>query len=158
MTKDERAWNGRHVFLMFAGAFGVIILANLALTIAAVRSFPGMDIKNSYVASQQFERKRQMQEQLGFRSFALYDGNTLEIGIDSKDGVPAELAWFSARVGRPTHQRSDLWPEFHFDGRHHTTTVELDPGYWNLDISANSLDGQPFQQKLTLWVSTRHRQ
>ena len=157
MKDGGEKWGGRHVLLMLVGAFGVIVAANLALAIAAVRSFPGMDIRNSYVASQQFERKRQLQEQLGWTSSADYDSGRLQIVITAADGLPAQPERFAARLGRPTHNRDDLWPEFHFNGMHHAAAVELDPGYWNIDIDASSADGQPFQQMLKLWVSTKRQ-
>ena len=157
MKDGGRGLSGRHVLLMLVGAFGVIVAANLALAIAAVRSFPGMDIRNSYVASQQFERKRQLQEQLGWTSSADYDPGRLRVLITGADGLPVQPERFAARLGRPTHNRDDLWPEFHFDGRHLAAAVQLDPGYWNIDISASSADGQPFQQMLKLWVSTKQQ-
>lgn len=42
---------GRHVLLMFVAGFGIIIAVNLTLAFSAVRTFPGLEVKNSYVAS-----------------------------------------------------------------------------------------------------------
>ena len=47
---------GRHVFGIFAVGFGTIIAVNMVLAISAVRTFPGLEVDNSYVASQQFGR------------------------------------------------------------------------------------------------------
>ncbi|MEL7345657.1 MAG: FixH family protein, partial [Pseudomonadota bacterium] len=49
-----RQLTGWHVFGMFALAFGIIISVNMTLAFQAVRTFPGLEVKNSYVASQAF--------------------------------------------------------------------------------------------------------
>ena len=46
---------GWHVFAGFVFAFSIIISVNLTLAFNAVRTFPGLEVKNSYVASQSFE-------------------------------------------------------------------------------------------------------
>ena len=56
--------SGRHVFAGFALAFGVIISVNLTLAYNAVQTFPGLEVANSYVASQQFDANRAAQEAL----------------------------------------------------------------------------------------------
>ena len=63
---SEAKLTGRHVALIFGGAFTVIIGVNLTLAVKAVGTFPGLETKNSYVASQNFEHDRAAQEALGF--------------------------------------------------------------------------------------------
>ncbi len=46
-------------------AFAVIIAVNLVLAFKAVRTFPGLEVENSYVASQTFDAERTAQEALG---------------------------------------------------------------------------------------------
>ena len=45
--------------------FGVIIAANLAMLFAATGTFPGLVVKNSYAASQGWDRKTDAQRELG---------------------------------------------------------------------------------------------
>ena len=49
---------GWHVFAIFALGFGTIVTVNLTLAWNAVHSFPGLEVKSSYVASQAFDRDR----------------------------------------------------------------------------------------------------
>ena len=49
---------GGHVLAMFVAMFGVIITVNMILAFSAVKTFPGLEVKNSYVASQSFDRDR----------------------------------------------------------------------------------------------------
>ncbi len=59
---------GWHVFVMFGFGFGTIIAVNLTLAFNAVRTFPGLEVKNAYVASQGFDADRKAQ---GARSVEL---------------------------------------------------------------------------------------
>ncbi len=70
---DDRVITGRHVLIGFCAAFGVIIAVNLWLAISAVRTFPGLDVPNSYVASQTFDKRRAAQEALGWATRAHED-------------------------------------------------------------------------------------
>ncbi|MFN7052645.1 MAG: FixH family protein, partial [Gemmobacter sp.] len=57
---------GRQVFAFTAGAFGIIIAVNVLMAYKAVSTFPGLEVKNSYVASQNFDTERRAQEALGW--------------------------------------------------------------------------------------------
>ncbi|MCY4261255.1 MAG: FixH family protein [Rhodobacteraceae bacterium] len=152
---SDRTLRGQHVFLMIAGAFGIIVIVNIVMAFAAIRTFPGMEVRNSYIASQTFERDRTRQEQLGWQASADYDGSILTITVAAADGVPAEVVDFSARIQRPTHQLSDRMPEYIFDGTHHRARITLKPGTWNIHVTGSDRAGLPFRQKLSLWVTDR---
>ena len=62
----ERRFTGRHAALLFVGSFGIIISVNVALAVNAVRTFPGLEVKNSYVASQEFNDRLHAQTALGW--------------------------------------------------------------------------------------------
>ena len=53
---------GHHVLIMFVGGFSIIIAVNMTLAFNAVSTFPGLETKNSYVASQSFDADRAAQE------------------------------------------------------------------------------------------------
>ena len=65
MTKDFKL-TGWHVLAIFVGCFSVIVTVNLTLAYNAVATFPGLEVKNSYVASQHFDAERRAQEALGW--------------------------------------------------------------------------------------------
>ena len=62
--KSARTLTGWHAAAIFGSFFGVIITVNLALAYSAVHTFPGLEVKNSYVASQNFDARRDAQEKL----------------------------------------------------------------------------------------------
>ena len=72
---------GWHVFTVFALAFCVIIAVNLTLAFQAVRTFPGLEVKNSYVASQTFDADRATQLAIGWDVAAHLEANELVLAI-----------------------------------------------------------------------------
>ena len=91
---------GRKVLCIALGAFATIIAANITLAVAAIGSFPGIEVKNGYIASQYFEDERAAQEALGWAAMARHDGDGLLIEIHDAAGAPLRLDALTARVGR----------------------------------------------------------
>ncbi|SEN94140.1 FixH family protein [Palleronia pelagia] len=141
---------GRHVAAMFVGGFGIIISVNLALAVNAVRSFPGLEVANSYVASQSFEDRRDAQDALGWEAQAAYRKGMLHLSILDAAGAPAPVRDLSVHVGRPTEQRDDTALELDATG---TARAVLAPGIWRLDISASAPDGTPYRHALRIRVN-----
>ena len=149
---SERQLTGRHVAIITVSAFAIIIGVNLTLAWNAVATFPGLEVKNSYVASQSFNENRRAQEALGWDSGLTYDGSTLALTLDGPDGFPAAPTRLDAVLGRPTHVADDVVPAFAFDGARWTAPMELAPGYWDLRLVAEAADGTEFRQRLEIFV------
>lgn len=143
---------GRKVLAMFIAFFGVIITVNLFMAYMAVGTFPGMDVKNSYVASQSFDDDREAQIALGWDVTVSYQEGELLVTVVDETGQAAEVAKLEALIGRPTHVRDDQTPEFQQRQGVFKARVTLEPGLWNLRLNATSLDGTPFKQRLTFNV------
>ena len=149
---SKREFTGRHALMVFVGAFGVIIAVNLALAWNAVATFPGLEVKNSYVASQEFDEKRDAQVSLGWQVSARATGGLLVLSITDANGAPVEVAELDAVLGRATHVKDDVKPSFEFDGRAYVAPAELAPGNWNIRMTAKAKDGTLFQQRVVLNV------
>ena len=152
MVKREREFTGKHMLMVFGGAFAVIIGVNIALAVNAVKTFPGLEVKNSYVASQEFDQRRSAQEALGWSVYASSQGDQLRLEITDADGKPVEVAKLSATLGRATHVQDDQQPEFTFDGQAYVAPAELGPGNWNIRLVARAKDGTEFTQRVILHV------
>ena len=152
MVKREREFTGKHMLMVFGGAFAVIIGVNIALAVNAVKTFPGLEVKNSYVASQEFDQRRSAQEVLGWSVYASSQGDQLRLEITDADGKPVEVAKLSATLGRATHVQDDQQPEFTFDGQAYVAPAELGPGNWNIRLVARAKDGTEFTQRVILHV------
>ncbi len=145
-----RPLTGWHVMAMFVAGFGIIISVNLILAFNAVRTFPGLEVPNSYVASQSFDARRSAQEALGWAATATYRDGRLFVSINDRDGqatIPGDL---SVTVGRPTESARDVTP--HLDEAL-SAALDLAPGLWRVDVTAHAADGTLFEQQLTLSVA-----
>lgn len=143
---------GRTVFLFTAAAFGVIIAVNVTMAVQAVRTFPGLEVKNSYVASQQFEAKRDAQDALGWTVSTEYVDGHLTLVFNGEDGQPVTVHNLQVLIGRTTEAREDQRPEFALVDQAYTTPLDLARGKWMLQVSAEAEDGTAFHQRLALQV------
>ena len=152
MSVFDKPLTGRKVFLIVLAGFAVVIAANLFLAVSAITTNPGLEVKNGYIASQQFERRRQLQESLAWKADAQYRNGFLVVEVIASDGRPAELQEFEAAVRRPTHGREDRMPTFKFSGQDYSAPVDLAKGRWNIDVKASSSDGRKFEQRLSILI------
>lgn len=148
----QREFTGRHMAFVCVGAFGVIIAVNLALAYNAVATFPGLEVKNSYVASQEFDVRRDAQLALGWSVRADARDDQVILSITDADGAPVEVKKLSATLGRATHVNDDMEPPFEFDGTAYVAPVELGSGNWNIRMVARADDGTEFTQRVILHV------
>jgi nitrogen fixation protein FixH len=150
--KQERQFTGRHALMVFCGAFAVIIGVNLVLAFSAVKTFPGLEVKNSYVASQEFDDRRSAQEALGWSVYASSNGGLVVLEISDEFGNPVEVSTLTAVLGRATHVKDDIHPDFKFDGSAYVAPAELGAGNWNIRMTAKAQDGTEFSQRVILHV------
>jgi nitrogen fixation protein FixH len=145
---------GRQVFAVTAGAFSIIISVNLLLAYKAVSTFPGLEVANSYVASQDFDRNRLAQEDLNWALSTTYDPveQRLFLGFADADGKPAPVAALSVLVGRTTEAREDQSPAMINAAGLWTAPLTLAPGKWLLRVDATAQDGTRFSQRIGLHV------
>jgi len=143
---------GRHVAIIFVSAFAVIVGVNLTMAYKALDTFPGLDVANSYVASQQFDARRTAQIRLGWTIESGYANGVLTLGFRQEDGSYAMPRDFTLLVGRPTEARDDSRPEFTRSGGIYTAPVDLTRGKWMLLLDATAQDGTAFRQRLNLYV------
>jgi nitrogen fixation protein FixH len=148
-----REITGRHVFLIMAGAFAVIIGVNIALAVNAVRTFPGLEVPNSYVASQTFDADRAEQVALGWTASAAVEDGVFKLRFRDRDGNAIEPASVTATLGRATEAAEDQTPELHFDGDAMAAPVTLAPGRWTVRFKATAEDGTLFHQRLEVRIA-----
>lgn len=147
-AKTPKPITGRKVALIFCSAFAVIIGVNLVLAFNAVSTFPGLEVKNSYVASQAFEEDRAAQIALGWDVSATVSDDELRLSV-LKDGVPVQPDIQSAVFGRATSVAEDQFPTFRFDGTAFVAAIKpAAKGNWNLRLVARAEDGTIFKQRI----------
>ncbi|MEX5727722.1 nitrogen fixation protein FixH [Rhodovulum iodosum] len=149
---SERKLTGRHVLIITVTAFAVVIGVNLTLAFQAVSTFPGLEVDNSYVASQKFDAARNAQEALGWQVAPRYEDGVLRITFTDMAGRAVDVARLDATVGRATNVQQDQAPDFSGYAGDFSAPVDLAPGYWNIRLEAEAPDGTLFRQRLELYV------
>lgn len=144
-----RTLTGKKVLGIFVLGFGTIITVNLTLAWNAVATFPGLETKNSYVASQTFDADRAAQQALGWdASVHLVDGD-LQLDLRDRTGAPIGDAELSGILGRATNVADDITPVWSFDGQIWHAEANLAPGNWDLRLVATRGD-DVFRRRLKL--------
>jgi len=144
---------GRKVFFGMSAAFGVIISVNLYLAFSAVKTFPGLEVANSYVASQHFDADREAQLALGWTVAADVSNEELHVSITDANGDPVQVRSLDGTFGRATSVRDDQTPAFEFDGTLYRAPVVTAAGNWNLRMVAVAEDGTEFRQRVVVLVT-----
>lgn len=153
--KPERVITGWHVLAMFVAFFGVIIAVNATLAWQAVATFPGLEVKNSYVASQGFDREKAAQEALQWVLTPGYDegANRLSLAFTDAQGQPVAVAALDVLVGRSTAAADDMRPVFVLEGGVYAAPARLAMGKWMMAVTAQAEDGTLFRQRIDLYVN-----
>ena len=149
MTRQITGW---HVLAVFGLAFSIIITVNLTLAYNAVQTFPGLEVKNSYVASQSFDADRAAQEALGWEVSARVERGTLWLDMRDGAGVPVVPVIEKAVFGRATSTAADQTPQLVWTGTAFAAPVDSGPGNWNLRLEARAEDGTLFKQRIIVRV------
>lgn len=146
---------GRHVLAITVTAFSIIIGVNVLMAVKAVSTFPGLEVDNSYVASQSFDRDRAAQQALGWKVSADYDGKELVLAIRDAQGNPARIRDLAVTVGRPTYIADDQHPQMTYRGGLYSAPMVLKPGLWNIHVVAKAWDGTEFRQRIDHYHGNR---
>jgi len=144
--------NGAWVFGMVSLFFGVIIGTNLFMANRAVSTFPGLEVANSYVASQEFDIRREAQIALGWTVAHSYDDGRVKLAITDKMGAPVQLGSIDVLIGRVTEDQDDIRPEFTLVSGVYEAEALLTRGNWFVKMKATAQDGTLFEQRYDLHI------
>ena len=149
-----RELTGRHVLAITVSAFAVIIAVNVLMAYKAISTFPGLEVANSYVASQDFDADRTAQLALGWTLAPNYDTakGELQLAFTDAQGQPVLLQSLAVLVGRTTEAVDDSHPDFIRDAGVYVARARLAPGKWMMHVDAVAQDGTKFRQRIDLFV------
>ena len=158
-TFEIRGW---HVLAAILAFFATIIAVNVTFAISAVRSFPGEDVRRSYLQGLHYNdtlAERREQAALGWRASTDLqgdaDGAVLEVVLNSRDAAVIDGATLTGELEWPTNAQMDraLTFEAQGDGRYIARLGALTAGRWRLRAQAqHSGNAFDFESELT-WPS-----
>ena len=133
-------FTGRHMWLVLIAFFGTIIAVNVTMAVLSSTSWTGLVVQNSYVASQEFEAKRQAHEAQLAAGWAadlqFVDGMAVLRVVDGNKRF-AELGEVTLQVNRPVGGHDDQRVALvrMADGTH-AAPIVLGQGMWEVLVSA----------------------
>ena len=138
-------FTGRKFLIIIVLFFLVIIGANMAMLYAALQSWGGLVVKNSYIASQSFNADSARSAAQPIRQWAVaFDAaeDGLRVVVQDASGAAVEGLGLSAVVGRPTHEREDVALSFQaVGGGVYRADHVLAPGAWRAQLTVQSAEG-----------------
>ena len=144
-NQQPKRFTGRHATMLFILFFGIIMAVNFTMARYATATFGGVVVKNSYVASQEFNtwlENAEEQARWGWQISSHWqeDGH---VAI-TLEGVPSG-AVISATARHPLGRRADSKLEFRqiADG-HYISTIALPDDRWTLRLAITA-DGKTWR-------------
>lgn len=152
----DRPFTGSHMFAVICLFFGTIIAINAVMATFAVRTFPGLNAKNGYVASQTYNvllDGAAAQARRGWQARVDAPDGRLRVSLRDRRGALLRGLAVSALAGRPASAATDrvllLRPAR--DG--YQAVEALAAGRWLLEIEAHQ--GNRLVWRETLAVTVR---
>ena len=143
-------FTGRHMLLVMLAFFGVIITVNLTMATLANTSWSGLIVKNSYVASQQFNGKAEAaraQAALGWTGTMSYEAGSFRYVLADAGGLPVALAPSEVYFRRPVDDRHDQTIALSPHGnRVLVGAVDLKDGLWIVEVAAEAGLDTPYRE------------
>lgn len=138
---------GWHALLWFLGFFGFMFVVNGIFLWAAITSFPGEDVKKSYLTGLDYNReiaRRAMQAEQGWRAeIGLIEGaaggHELHTRLLQEDGTALPVFATTAMMRHPTDTALDRALELSAigGGEYSAPLSDILPGIWSVVITAD---------------------
>ncbi|MEH6743238.1 FixH family protein [Hyphomonas sp.] len=151
MMADETAPRGKltgwHVLWIMLGFFGLMFTVNGIFLYHAITSFPGEDVKKSYLQGLDYNsalEAKAAQELLGWNAAAgLYDENLVFNLVDA-DGNPISARLVSVELRHPgsTTYDESVVLESYGSGDYVTSVSELPTGRWDAQFQVFDPTGE----------------
>ncbi|MEM8626959.1 MAG: FixH family protein [Pseudomonadota bacterium] len=155
-----RPFTGYHMLAIMLTFFGVVISVNFTMAWMAGNTWTGLVVKNSYVASQNFNARlawAREQRARGWQSNLTYRDGILLFLLTDKTGVPIDLTTLSTTLGRPAFEQSDRQIDLgHVAPGKYEARLELGLGVWSVVITGTSVDGAPYRREARISVPAVH--
>lgn len=150
---------GWHVLLIMLGFFGVIFAVNGVFLYHAITSFPGEDVKKSYVQGLSYNNilaERAAQAELGWQAEAGLQNANMIVRLQDADGLPISSKFVVGELRRLATNQDDRAIAFEpgMNGEYSSPVGTLASGQWLLRVNVFDAQGDEvvFHVEKTLLV------
>lgn len=156
-VSQGREFTGWHMLGIMIAFFGVIIVVNLIMATSAVRSWSGLVVPNSYVASQEFNEKSKIGKAhaaLNWQQHLNYEDGVFSYSLTDANGAPVKAVGATAVFRRPVNEKEDQILNM-LPAANHTLTAQADlhDGNWVVEINTYAGLDEPYRQVARVTVT-----
>lgn len=161
-VRTPRVITGRFVLITFIAFFGTIAIVNGIMMTLALTTMPGLEVRNSYDASQGYNGElAAMREQAarGWRvdvTLKLTNG-TAPVSVELKDGSGTAVTGLalSARLSHPASRKGDHAIDLNevSPGRYIAAIPDVARGAWDLSIEARRGDTRQYTSRSRVFLT-----
>lgn len=155
-TTGQKEFTGRHMFAIMVAFFGFIIAVNITMAVIANKTWTGLVVPNTYVASQQFNGKvaeTKAQAKLHWNGVIAARDGIVSYHIVNSSSQSVRVKSVSMKFMRPVDDREDrietLAPS---PGGNHQTIAPLADGVWLVEVEADAGLDRPFRETLRIHI------
>lgn len=152
----NREFTGRHMLAIMLVFFGVIISVNVTMAVFARTSWTGFVVKNSYVASQEFNGRlaeARAQAALGWtETLTIADGRVGFTLID-REGRPVPILASTLTLKRPAYEGEDEVVQLAVEADGASANHAVRDGIWIATVEADVGLEHPFVDARRIVVS-----
>jgi nitrogen fixation protein FixH len=152
---DAHPFTGLHMLAVVFLFFGTIIAVNVAMVFAATGTFPGLVVKNSYVASQNYNEllaEARLQEQAGWRAELTTRDGVISFRLADEAGRMQHGLDVRAIVGRPSTTMEDRELSLREGTDGYIAAESVATGLWEIDIEALRGETLVYRKRQRLFI------
>lgn len=145
-----REFTGWHMLAIMVAFFGVIIIVNIIMATSAIRSWSGLVVQNSYVASQEFNEKSitgKAHAALNWREHLTYENGVVSYRLTDMNGETVKVTGATAVFRRPVNEKEDQTLNM-LPSNNNILTAEADlkDGNWVVEVNTYAGLEEPYRQ------------
>ncbi|MER9895420.1 FixH family protein [Mesorhizobium sp. M0119] len=155
--RRPREFTGRHMLLTILSFFGVVVGVNVTMATLASTSWTGLVVENTYVASQQFNKKAQQgraQAALGWTGKLTIAGGEVRYSLTDAGGKTVAVHGVKVLFRHPAYEAEDKSVTLaaasgQIFAAHH---IPKD-GVWIVEIDADASLAEPYRDVRRIVIS-----
>ncbi|CDX38701.1 Nitrogen fixation protein FixH [Mesorhizobium sp. SOD10] len=162
-TQKSREFTGSHMLIVIVSFFAVVIGVNVTMATLARKSWTGLVVENTYVASQQFNeeaRKGRAQAALGWKGKLTIASGEVRYGLVDSQGKPVPLHGVKIMFRHPAYEAEDevatlAAPSGGASAKTEEFATRHTPknGVWIVEIDADAGLATPFRDVRRVMIS-----
>ncbi|MER8826398.1 FixH family protein [Mesorhizobium sp. M0938] len=156
-TQKTREFTGRHMLLIILSFFGVIVGVNLTMATLASTSWTGLVVENSYVASQQFNRKAEegrAQAALGWTGKLTIAWGEVRYSLSDAAGEPVPLRSVKVLFRHPAYEGADKAVTLAVaSGQEFAARHTPRDGVWIVEVDTDAGLAEPYRDVRRIMIS-----